>query len=156
MPSLSAQFRIILGTLVQNSGSYWSYCISTYFWPTVFAPLGEASFKKNWFFSEKIQKGGAGVSPNPKFPNQKKTEIFLPKGGGSHPIQNFSNQKLSIFFFGNWGGGLSQSKISLSEKTEFFVGFFLPKGGGSHLFPKGFIKKYRFFSSNTFFLEIFR
>ena len=63
------------------------------------------------------------------------------KGGGSHPIQNFSNQKLSVFFFGKGGGGLSQSKISLSEKTEIFVGFFLPKGGGSHLFQEGFYHK---------------
>ena len=56
------------------------------------------------------------------------------------------------------GGGLSQSKISLSEKTEFFVGFFLPKGGGSHLFQEGFyhkilifVIKYSVFSSNTQF-----
>ena len=81
----------------------------------------------------------------------------MPKGGGSHPIQNFSNQKLSIFFL-EMGGGLSQSKISLSEKTEFFVGFFLPKGGGSHLFQEGFyhkilifVIKYSVFSSNTQF-----
>ena len=61
------------------------------------------------------------------------------------------------------GGGLSQSKISLSEKTEFFVGFFLPKGGGSHLFQEGFyhkilifVIKYSVFSSNTqFFFEFF-
>ena len=109
---------------------------------------------------------GGGASPNPKFPNQRKIEIFLnflPKGGGSHPIQNFSNQKLSIFFL-EMGRGLSQSKISLSEKTEFFVGFFLPKGGGSHLFQEGFyhkilifVIKCSVFSSNTqFFFLIFR
>ena len=68
-------------------------------------------------------------------------------------------------FFGIFcqkGGGLAQSKISLSEKTEFFVGFFLPKGGGSHLFQEGFyhkilifVIKYSVFSSNTqfFFLN---
>jgi len=39
--------------------------------------LGEASKKINWFFSEKLRKGGGGVSPNPKVPYQKKTEIFL-------------------------------------------------------------------------------
>ena len=65
-------------------------------------------------------------------------DFFAERGGGSHPIQNFSNQKLSIFF-GNGGGGLSQSKISLSEKTEFFVGFFLPKGGGVSPIPRGFL-----------------
>ena len=32
--------------------------------------------KKNWFFSEKLRKGGGGVSPNPKFPYQKKLRFF--------------------------------------------------------------------------------
>ena len=51
--------------------------------------LGEASKKINCFFSEKLRKGGGGVLPNPKFPYQKKTEIFLEffsKRGGVSPI----------------------------------------------------------------------
>ena len=55
------------------------------------------------------------------------------------------------------GGGLAESKISLSEKTEIF-GFFCQKGGGSHLFQEGFyhkilivVIKYSVFSSNTQF-----
>ena len=42
--------------------------------------------KKTVFFSEKLRKGGRGVSPNPKFPYQKKNwdffGIFFLKGGG--------------------------------------------------------------------------
>ena len=37
-------------------------------------------------------------------------------------------------------GGLAESKISLSEKTEIFLEFFLQRGG-SHLFQKGVIIK---------------
>ena len=46
--------------------------------------------KKTGFFSEKLRKGGRGVSPNPKFPYQKKLRffwIFFSKGGGSHLFQ---------------------------------------------------------------------
>ena len=122
--------------------------------------LGEASFKKNWFFSEFFRKGG-GVSPNPKFPNQKKIEIFLDffaERGGGLTQSKISVIRNCLFFFGNGGGGLSQSKISLSEKTEIFVGFFLPKGGGVSPIPRGFyhkilifVIKYSVFSSNTQF-----
>ena len=51
--------------------------------------LGEAPFKKTVFFRRKSESGG-GVSPNPKFPNQKKIEIFLDffaEGWGSHLFQ---------------------------------------------------------------------
>ena len=47
--------------------------------------------KKNCFFSEFIRKGG-GVSPNPKFPNQKMIEIFLDffaERGGVSPNPKF-------------------------------------------------------------------
>ena len=56
------------------------------------------------------------------------------------------------------GRGLAEAKISLSEKTEIFVGFFLPKGGGSHLFQEGFYHKILIFviKYSVFFLEIFR
>ena len=38
-------------------------------------------------------------------------------------------------------GGLAESKISLSEKTEIFLEFFFERGGGFHLFQKGVIIK---------------
>ena len=38
-------------------------------------------------------------------------------------------------------GGLAQSEISLSEKTETFLDFFFKGGGGSHIFQKGVIIK---------------
>ena len=79
--------------------------------------LGEASFKKNWFFSEFIRKGG-GISPNPKFPNQKKIEIFLD-------------------FFAERGGGLTQSKISVIRNCLFFFG----NGGGSFPIQNFLIRK---------------
>ena len=101
----------------------------------IIMPLGEASKKKNWFFSEFIRKGGRGVSPNPKFPNQKMIEIFLDffaERGGGLTQSKISVIRNCLFFFWKWRGGLSQSKISLSEKAEIFVGFFCQKGGGSH------------------------
>ena len=51
--------------------------------------LREGVKKKNCFFSEKLRKGGGGVSPNPKFPYQKILRfvwIFFSKGGGVPPI----------------------------------------------------------------------
>ena len=53
------------------------------------------------------------------------------------------HQKKKLVFFGKTpkGGGLAESKISLSEKTEIFLEFFFQKGGGSHLFQKGVIIK---------------
>ena len=71
--------------------------------------LGEASFKKNCFFSEKIQKGGGGVSPNPKFLLTEKNSEFFG-------------------FFCQKGGGLTQSKISVSRKMRF-LGIFCQKEG---------------------------
>ena len=53
-----------------------------------------------------LRKGGGGVSENPKFPYQKKLRFFWHKGGG----------------------GLTQSKMVLSEKMRFF-GIFCQKGG---------------------------
>ena len=45
------------------------------FFVTVGSPKGRHQ-KKNCFFSEKLRKGGRGVSPNPKFPSQKKLRFF--------------------------------------------------------------------------------
>jgi len=43
-------------------------------------------------------------------------------------------KKKKLFFFGKTPkggrGGLAESEISLSEKTEIFLDFFLQKGGG--------------------------
>ena len=61
--------------------------------------------KKKLFFFQKNSKRGGGVSPNPKFPYQKKLRFFLEKGGG-----------------------LTYSKRVLSQKTGDF-GLFLPKRG---------------------------
>ena len=61
--------------------------------------LGKASKKETVFFSEKLRKGGGGVSPNPKFPYQKKLRffwIFFQKGGGVSPIPKGCYHK-------NWG-----------------------------------------------------
>ena len=55
---------------------------------------GYARFEKVWdpknFFFGKTPKGGRGVSPNPKFPYQKKMRfvwIFSKGGGGSFLLQ---------------------------------------------------------------------
>ena len=52
-----------------------------------FAMLRRAIIKKLGY---KIRKGGRGVSPNPKFPYQKKMrfllDFFCQKGGGVSPI----------------------------------------------------------------------
>ena len=59
--------------------------------------------KKLFFFSEKLRKGGRGVSPNPKFPYQKKMRFFwnfFLKGGGSHLFQKgviIKNGDIGIF-----------------------------------------------------------
>ena len=59
--------------------------------------------KKTVFFSEKLRKGGRGVSPNPKFPYQKILRffwIFFSKGGGSHLFQKgviIKNGDIGIF-----------------------------------------------------------
>ena len=46
--------------------------------------------KKTVFFSEKLRKGGRGVSPNPKFPYQKKLgHSKLLRGGGGLRISEF-------------------------------------------------------------------
>ena len=56
--------------------------------------------KKNCFFSEKLRKGGGGVSPNPKFPYQKKLRFFwnfFSKGGGLTYSKRVLSEKLGIF-----------------------------------------------------------
>ena len=120
--------------------------------------------KKTVFFSEKLRKGGRGVSPNPKFPYQKKLRFFwnfFTKEGGSHLFQkDVIIKKLGILgyfcqkggsyrfyqkktqnisdFFAKKGGGLANSKISLSEKTRPFR--IAERGGGSQNFGV-FLKK---------------
>ena len=52
--------------------------------------------------------------------------------------------KKLFFFFRKTlkgGGGLAESEIFLSEKTEIFLEFFFFGRGGSHLFQKGVIIK---------------
>ena len=39
-------------------------------------------------------------------------------------------KKLFFLEFSRKGGGLAESKISLTEKTAFFLDFFWQKGGG--------------------------
>ena len=50
-------------------------------------------------------------------------------------------KRQKLVFFGHFpkggGGGLVDSKISLTEKTQIFLDF-LPKGGGVSPNPKGF------------------
>ena len=73
--------------------------------------------KKKLVFFGVYPKGG-GVSPNPKFPNQKMIEIFLD-------------------FFAERGGGLTQSKISVIRNCLFFFG----NGGGSFPIQNFLIRK---------------
>ena len=42
----------------------------------------------------------------------------------------FPDQPFRSQFFPRGGGGLAESEISLSEKTEIFLDFFFWKGGG--------------------------
>ena len=64
---------------------------------------GGINKKKTVFFSEKLRKGGRGVSPNPKFSYQKKLRFFwnfFLKGGGSHLFQKgviIKNGDIGIF-----------------------------------------------------------
>ena len=84
--------------------------------------------KKNCFFSsEKLRKGGGGVSPNPKFPYQKKLRFFWKRGGGSHLFQKGVISK-------NWGFWAIFAKkgghIDFIKKNSEYFGFFLSKGVG--------------------------
>ena len=51
--------------------------------------------------------------------------------------QTMRHKKYSFFKFPRRGGGLAESKISLTEKTEIFLDFFAERGGVSPN-PKGF------------------
>ena len=68
--------------------------------------------KTVFFFRKNSERGGGGVSQNPKFPYQKKLRFFwifyFKKGGGSHLFQ----------------------KGVIINTGDF--GIFLPKGGISH------------------------
>ena len=81
--------------------------------------------KKNCFFSEKLRKGGRGVSPNPKFPYQKKMRFFWHKGGGLTQSKMVLSEKMRFFGIFCQKGGI------LSEKTENFSEFFAKRGGVS-------------------------
>ena len=96
--------------------------------------LGEASKKKNVFFSsEKLRKGGGGVSPNPKFSYQKKLRFFWNfffERGGVPPIPKGCYHKK----WGYWDifakkGALTQSIGMLSKKKLRIFRNFSPKGG---------------------------
>ena len=57
--------------------------------------------------------------------------------------QTMRHKKYSFFKFPRRGGGLAESKISLTEKTEILLDFFWQKGwkGGVSPIPKGFYHK---------------
>ena len=101
--------------------------------------------KKYWFFSEKLRKGGGGVSPNPKFSYQKKLRFFwnfFLKGGGSHLFQKgviIKNGDIGIFLAKK--GALTQSIEMLSKKNWEYFGIFRQKGGGSRQFRNFLIRK---------------
>ena len=60
---------------------------------------------------------------------------------------NKGRHKKKQVFFGvspKGGGGLAESKISLTEKTEIFLDFFAERGGVSPN-PKGFYQKNEIF-----------
>ena len=99
---------------------------------TIKAALGEkvnitirGGIKKNCFFSEKLRKGGRGVSPNPKFPYQKKLRFFwnfFYKGGGVSPIpKGCYHKKLGICGYYRQKVGLNQSKRKTENISEFFA-----------------------------------
>ena len=81
--------------------------------------------KINWFFSEKLQKGGGGVSPNPKFPYQKKLRFFW------------------IFF--KKGGGVSHIPKGCYHKELGILGYFCQKGGSHPIHRDFFIKNWKNF-----------
>ena len=102
-------------------------------------PLGEGSKKKYWFFLTFCQKGGGGVSANPKNPYQKILRFFLTKGGGSHPIQKGFIRKTEIFWHN------LPKKGGFIKKMGFFLTI-LPKRGGVSANPKNpYQKKLVFF-----------
>ena len=80
--SMRKNVKIVKGILHQKK-----FCRSNLiFW------IVRGGIKKNCFFSEKLRKGGGGVSPNPKLPYQKKLRFFwivFFKRGGSHIFQNW-------------------------------------------------------------------
>ena len=90
-----------------------------------FVHLGEASKKINCFFSEKLRKGGGGVSPNPKFPYQKKLRYFW------------------IFFFKR--GGVSHIPKGCYHKELGILGYFCQKGGSHPIHRDFFIKNWKNF-----------
>merc|ERR1719397_1648527 len=102
--------------------------------------------KKNWFFSEKLRKGGRGVSPNPKFPYQKKLRffgIFFYKGGGVSPIpKGCYHKKLGILGFFCQKGG---SYRFYQKKTQNISDFFAKRGGGWPIPKFPYQKKTRLF-----------
>ena len=124
--------------------------------------------KKNWFFSEKLRKGGRGVSPNPKFPYQKKLRFFwnffykgggvlpIPKGcyhkkmgilgyfcqkGGSYRFYQKKTQNISDFF-AKWGGVWPIPKFPYQKKLGHSE---LLRGGGGLRISEFFWKKNSFF-----------
>ena len=67
--------------------------------------------------------------------------LILPPNIENKWKKSFLEQSKLCPCWGTVGGGLAESKILLSEKTEIFLDFFFKKGGGSHLFQKGVIIK---------------
>ena len=72
-----------------------------------------------------LRKGGGGVSENPKFPYQKKLRFFWHKGGGLTQSKMVLSEKMRFFGIFCQKGGI------LSEKNENFSEFFAKRGGVS-------------------------
>ena len=68
--------------------------------------------------------------------------------------QTMRHKKYSFFKFPRRGGGLAESKISLTEKTEIFLDFLAERGGGSHPIQKGFSRKLGKISKQISFFSV--
>ena len=111
--------------------------------------------KKTGFFRSLSERVG-GVSPNPKFPNQKMIEIFLDffaERGGGLTQSKISVIRNCLFFFGNGGGSFPIQNFLIRKNWVFCWIFFAKRGGGLTYSKRVFIIKYWFLSSNTLFFH---
>ena len=99
-----------------------------------------------FFFQKNSERGGGGVSPNPKFSYQKKLRFFwnfFLKGGGVSPIpKGCYHKKMGILGYFQPKRGLSPNpQRCYQKKTENISEFFALKGGGSRQFRNFLIRK---------------
>ena len=116
---------------------------------------GRHHLKKTGFFRSLSERGG-GISPNPKFPNQKMIEIFLDffaERGGGLTQSKISVIRNCLFFFGNGGGSFPIQNFLIRKNWVFCWIFFAKRGGGLTYSKRVFIIKYWFLSSNTLFFH---